>query len=61
MQDTISIEIDWNGSLYDPASAEFVARLESKLESANSNTIILLRSKDACHDYHRDWLDSITS
>ncbi len=61
MQDTISIEIDWNGSLYDPASSEFVARLESKLESANSNTIILLRSKDACHDYHRDWLDSITS
>lgn len=61
MKEIVTIEIDWNGSLYDPAAADFISRLESKLEQASAQSIILLRATESCHDYHRDWLDSITS
>ena len=61
MKDVITIEIDWVGSLYDPSSGDFVSRLESILESASPTSVILLRANDDCHDYHRDWLDAITS
>lgn len=55
------IEIEWNGSLYDPASDPFVTELENILNTVDVGTLVLLRAAHPCHDYHRAWLEGLTT
>jgi len=59
VRDIHTIEITWNGSLYDPKSDEFVSLLESVLEGADADNVFILRAPGHCHDYHRSWLDGL--
>jgi hypothetical protein len=58
---TTIIPIDWAGSLYDPASDEFLTQIEEALLTASPGGVVILRAKDACHDYHRGWLHGLNS
>ena len=59
MKDIRTIEVTWDGSLYDPGASDFVSVLESVLESADGDSIFLIYAPKACHDYHRSWLDGL--
>lgn len=61
MKDIRTIEVTWNGSLYDPRSGDFIALLENVVATADSDSVFLLYAPFACHDYHRSWLDGLTS
>ncbi len=55
------ISISWTGSLYDPASDDFVTQIEEALLTASPGGVVLLRAEDSCHDYHRSWLQGLNS
>ena len=59
MKDIRTIEVTWDGSLYDPGASDFVSVLENVLESADSDSIFLIYAPKACHDYHRRWLEGL--
>ena len=59
MKDIRTIEVTWDGSLYDPGSSDFVSVLENVLESADGDSIFLIYAPKACHDYHRSWLEGL--
>ncbi len=61
MKNTQIISIDWVGSLYDPASSPFIEKLESAIESAMAGSVVILQASAPCHDYHRAWLDGVSS
>ena len=61
MKDVTIIRIDWVGSLYDPASSEFISRLENLLNTVAPGSTVLIRANSACHDYHHDWLEGLTN
>jgi len=56
-----TMEISWQGSLYDPRSSDFVSVLEDAVESAEPESIFLLYAPTASHDYHKSWLDGLGS
>jgi hypothetical protein len=54
------IEINFNGSLYDPASEPLVARIEDAIGEAGFNEIVVMRASESCHDYHKTWLEQLS-
>lgn len=61
MSEIRTIEISWQGSLYDPRSSDFVSVLEDAVESAEPESIFLIYAPTASHDYHKSWLDGLGS
>lgn len=60
MSDVLIVPIEFIGSLYHPASSEFISRLEHALGAARPASTVVIKADFACHDYHQDWLEGLT-